>query len=85
LAGWTRELLWGQRRRCIQGRWLDKSKAHESISGLGEAAILNASPADSTLSILYKGRIVIVSTVGSKNAGIKAALIQTARQILGKI
>jgi hypothetical protein len=63
---------------------LDKSKAHESISGLGEAPILNASPADSTLSILYKGRIVIVSAVGSKNPGLKAVLVQTAKQILAR-
>jgi len=57
----------------------------ESISGLGEQAILVKGPEDLTLSVLYRDKILIVSTTGSKNPGLRAAMIDAARQALGKI
>lgn len=57
----------------------------EPVAGLGETSLFFASPADSSVSVLYHAKILVVSAQGSKNPGLKAALIQTARQILGKM
>jgi hypothetical protein len=64
---------------------MDKSQAPESISGMGDAAIFSASATESKVTILYHERLILVGTVSSKNPGVKAALIQTAKQIMGKM
>jgi len=63
----------------------DPGHSLESISGLGEAAVLNKGPDDMTLSVLFHDKILIVSATGSKNPGVKAALIAAARQALPSI
>jgi len=57
----------------------------ESIPGLGESAVLVTSASDRSLSVLYHERIVNVDATGSKNPGVKAALINAAKVVLGKI
>jgi hypothetical protein len=57
----------------------------ETISGLGESNLFIASPTDSSISVLYHAKILTVGATGSKNPGLKAALVQAARQILGKM
>ena len=51
-----------------------------SVSGLGEAAYYSASPQETAVSVLYHGEILKVGAVGSKNPGIKAAIIAVAKQ-----
>ena len=63
----------------------DPGHTLESTSGLGEQAVFNKGPEDLTLSVLYHGKILIVSATGSKNPGAKAAMIAAARQALPKI
>jgi len=60
-------------------------QSSESISGLGETSLFLASPTDSSIAILYHAKILVVGATDSKNPGLKAALIQAARQILGKM
>lgn len=57
----------------------------ESIPGLGEAAVLVTSSTESTLNVLFHDRIINVDATGSKNAGLKAALIGAAKTALGKM
>lgn len=57
----------------------------EPVSGLGEAASFNKGPEDGTLSVLYHNKILLVSATHSKNPGLKAALIQAAKQALPNI
>jgi len=57
----------------------------EPVAGLGETCLFLASPADSSVAVLYRARILLISAQGSKNPGLKAALVQAARQILGKM
>ena len=57
----------------------------ESIPGLGEAAVLVHSANDSSLSVLYHDRIVNVDATGSKNPGLRAALIATAKMVLARL
>jgi hypothetical protein len=64
---------------------MDKSQPSESISGIGEAALFSTSAMESKVTILYRERLILVGTVGSKNPGVKAALIQAAKQIIGKM
>jgi hypothetical protein len=63
----------------------DPGHTLESTTGLGEQAVFNKGPEDLTLSVLYHGKILIVSATGSKNPGVKAAMIAAARQALPKI
>ena len=63
----------------------ESGRTIEPISGLGESANFRVEPNQSSLSILYHGRILSVTTNGSKNPDPKAAIIEAARQILGKI
>jgi hypothetical protein len=57
----------------------------EQIAGLGESAFIVLGPDDATLNILIHDKALIVSTSKGKSAGIKAALIATARQAIGKV
>jgi hypothetical protein len=57
----------------------------EPVSGLGETSLYLTSPTDSSVAVLYHAKILMVSAQGSKNPGLKAALVQAARKILGKI
>jgi len=63
----------------------DPGHTIEPVSGLGDAASYNKGPDDATLSVLYHNKILIVSATHSKNPGIKAALIQAAKQALPSI
>jgi hypothetical protein len=65
----------------------EKEAGHtiESILGLGEAAYINKGPDDLTLSVLVRGQILIVAATKPKGAGTRDALIQAARQALGKV
>jgi hypothetical protein len=63
----------------------DPGHAIEPIAALGEQAVFNKGPEDMTLSVLYHGKILIVSATGSKNPGAKAAMIAAARQALPKL
>ena len=62
-----------------------RGDTNESIPGLGEAAVLVTSGGDSSLSILYHDRIVNVDATGSKNRSLRAALIDAAKTVLGKL
>ena len=78
---------WGMPAAALFKTLAEPSPGHtvESIAGLGESAILVKGPTDSTLSVLYHDKILLVSATGSKNPGLRAALIDAARQALGKI
>jgi hypothetical protein len=57
----------------------------ESISGLGEVAVLVTSAGDSSLSVLYHDRIINVDATGSQTPGLRAALIAAAKIAIGKL
>jgi hypothetical protein len=57
----------------------------ETIPSLGEWNTFIASPADASLYVLQHGYLVTLSASGSKNPALKAALVQAARQALGKL
>jgi hypothetical protein len=57
------------------------------VAGLGQQAVFStiAAPADSMLSILSGSKILVLDATGSKNPNIRAALIDAAKQLLGKL
>jgi hypothetical protein len=57
----------------------------ETIPSLGEWNTLIASPADSSLYVLQHGYLLTLSASGSKNPGLKAALVQAAKQAIAKL
>jgi len=63
----------------------DPGHTVEAVSGLGEGASFNKGPEDGTLSVLYHDKILLVSATHSRNPGLKAALIQAAKQALPNI
>jgi hypothetical protein len=63
----------------------DPGQTSQPVPGLGETSLFLSAPADSSVAVLYHGKILIVGATDTKNPGLKAALIQAARQILGKL
>jgi hypothetical protein len=63
----------------------DASETITSIAGLGEANFYRTSEQESSITILYHDKIVVVDAAGSHNPALKTALVQTARLILLKL
>jgi hypothetical protein len=63
----------------------DPGQTTEPAPGLGETGLYFTSPAESTVAVLYRAKVLTISVQSSKNPGLKAALVQAARQILGKM
>ena len=86
-AGWMdpKALMGVTAAAALKVAQMDKSQTSESISGIGEAALFSASAMESKVTVLYRERLILVGTVSSKNPGVKAALIQAAKQIMGKM
>ena len=86
-VGLIDKILWGRDpRRGLQDRSsAEPRQTSEPVSGLGETSLYLTSPTDSSVAVLYHAKILMVSAQGSKNPGLKAALVQAARKILGKI
>ena len=86
-AGWMdpKALMGVTAAAALRVAQMDKSQTSESISGIGEAALFSTSAMESKVTVLYRERLILVGTVSSKNPGLKAALIQAAKQIMGKM
>jgi hypothetical protein len=57
----------------------------ELISNLGESAVFMTGQSAGTISVLYHEQIFSIQVSSSKNKDLKAALIQAAKQTLGRI
>ena len=54
------------------------------IAGLGESAVYNASETEGSVWILYHNQVFALDGNNTSNPNLKAAILQTARQVLGK-
>jgi hypothetical protein len=55
------------------------------VPGFGQAGYYVTSGTESSVSILYHGKIVMVGTVGSTNPGLKAAILAAVKQFMAKL
>jgi hypothetical protein len=65
---------------------VSKGDTSEAIAGLGDQNLLITKGSDTyTLVVIYHGELVSITAVKRRNPAMKAAMIATMRQILGKL
>ncbi len=59
--------------------------ASTPVGGLGDTAVYNASATEGSVWVMYHGKLVAVDGNNTSNSNLKAAILQAAQQILGKL
>jgi hypothetical protein len=85
-AGWLDAKALGPNPAATFKIYIQRPDARiESVPGLGESSYYVTSSTESSVSILYRGKLIMVGAVGSTNPGLKAAILAQAKQFLAKL
>jgi hypothetical protein len=85
-AGWLDASAFGPNPAAVFKVTLQQPGAQVvAVPGLGQAGYYVTKGDESSVSILYHGKVVMVGAVGSTNPGLKAAILAAAKQFMAKL